>query len=110
MAKMETGALDSLISSVPAKADEVTKNVAYIVEAIAKVRAPVDTSALRNSINTEKKGVMLYHVQDAVEYGIFQEYGTSKMSAQPFMIPAAEHAAGQALKMYGVIFNVSKFG
>jgi len=47
---------------------------------------------LRNSILSESKmtGELTFTVQDGVEYGIFNEFGTSKMAAHPFMIPAIE--------------------
>ena len=33
-----------------------------------------------------------YTIADGVEYGIYQEFGTRRMAAQPFLIPAFEDA------------------
>lgn len=50
--------------------------------------APVDTGRLRNSIthetHAEEESV---YVGTNVEYGKYQEYGTSRMRAHPFLKP-----------------------
>ncbi len=50
--------------------------------------APVDTGRLRDSIthetHAEEESV---HVGTNVEYGKYQEYGTSRMRAHPFLKP-----------------------
>lgn len=57
----------------------------------AKIRAPVDTGLLKGSITRKplngsySKGAIVF---TPVEYGLYQEFGTVKMRAQPFMIPA----------------------
>ena len=67
------------------------------VEATAKKLAPVDTGALRNSIGSD-----VIDLDDAVQgvvgptvnYAGYVEYGTSRMSPQPYLNPAlAEHEA-----------------
>jgi HK97 gp10 family phage protein len=50
--------------------------------------APVDTSALRTSIRFAKISRWKYTVGDGVHYGIYQEFGTSRMPAHPFLVPA----------------------
>lgn len=66
--------------------DKCAKNV----EEDAKSRAPVDTGALRDSIVAEKDEIteFKYIIHDGVEYGVFQELGTSKIKAQPFLRPS----------------------
>lgn len=59
------------------------------IEREAKLRAPVDTGMLRGSI-TSTGGGSEYEIGTNVEYAPFIEYGTSKMSAQPFLSPAFE--------------------
>jgi len=64
------------------------------VERDAKGRAPTDTGALRASL----AGMVKPTVDDAVkgyvgsnlDYSKFQEFGTSKMGAQPYLRPAIE--------------------
>lgn len=66
-----------------------------------KANAPVDTGALRDSIRVERMGG---EAKDEVKmqigvfgefYGHFQEFGTSRQPARPFVRPAIDrHAAG----------------
>jgi HK97 gp10 family phage protein len=67
---------------------------ARIVETYAKVAAPVDTGALRNSIMldevTPERAILGPHV----DYAEHVEFGTSRMAAQPYLRPAIdEHEA-----------------
>jgi HK97 gp10 family phage protein len=54
--------------------------------------APVDTGFLRNSITSNGEGLLTYSVKVGAEYGIHVEYGTWKMSAQPYLRPAVTFA------------------
>jgi HK97 gp10 family phage protein len=101
--KLDTRALDKLAASLNMETDRVIASAAFQVEAEAKVRAPVDTGALKNSIHTEPKGNKTYWVSDAVEYGIYQEFGTHRMSAHPFMMPAVEKVRKLLDKMFAEI-------
>ena len=87
---LDTRRLDEIARSLDMNTDQVLRSLAFQVEAEAKKRAPVDTGALKSSIMTNRKGKGWYWVQDGVEYGIYQELGTHKMRAQPFMVPAVE--------------------
>ena len=114
---MDTEKLDAIIRDANMTRDQIIKRAAFEIEAIAKRLAPVDTSALRNSIYTVTPKEDNYQqaessalsknpeagmveiptppegcasVGPAVEYGIYQEFGTSKMAAQPYMTPAFE--------------------
>lgn len=98
--------------------NKLVRAAAFKIERGAKQRAAVDTGAMRASIyvRTEdtsdygktglkalgrNKDVFLFPeveqpthnealIAVGVSYGIFVEYGTSKMAAQPFMTPAYE--------------------
>lgn len=62
-----------------------------IVEDSAVQLVPVDTGLLKKSINRRlitRKGVIIGQVGTNVEYAPFQEFGTSKMKARPFLTPA----------------------
>lgn len=63
---------------------------AFLVEGAAKVKAPVDTGFLRNSIQTVSVTDREAVVAAGAEYAIYQEMGTRFMQAQPFMRPALE--------------------
>ena len=90
VAKLDTRRLDAIIAQEPVRSAEIIKKAALQVEAVAKPLAPIDTGALRNSIQAEQMGPHTWWVQDGVEYGIYQELGTRKMAAHPFMVPAVE--------------------
>jgi HK97 gp10 family phage protein len=67
--------------------------IGLVAEGYAKKETPVDTGRLRNSIShaTDKEAA---YIGTNVEYAPYVELGTSKMSAQPFLRPAAtEHTA-----------------
>ena len=50
----------------------------------------VDTGALRLSMRWDSVGRFVRHIMDGVLYGIFLEWGTTKMAPRPFMSPAFE--------------------
>lgn len=85
---LDTRILDKIIKQYPAESKQIIAATAFQIEGKAKKNAPVDTGALRNSIMAEEVSDYLWQVGDSVEYGIYQELGTSRMAAQPFLIPA----------------------
>lgn len=58
----------------------------------ARQLAPVDTGFLRNSIEVLKTGDLSAVVFVGAEYGVYVEFGTRRMRAQPFFTPAADEA------------------
>lgn len=50
----------------------------------------IDTGTLRASIHVEEVGPCVRTIGDSVEYGIHLEFGTSRMAARPWLIPALE--------------------
>ena len=67
--------------------------VGLLCEGYAKMKCPVDTGNLRNSI-THTVGVeeQAAYIGTNVEYAAYVEMGTSKMKAQPYLKPAVvEH-------------------
>ena len=63
------------------------------VEGDAKLMAPVDTGALRGSINTSGMTTATgaqASIGTSLEYAPYVELGTSKMSAQPYLQPALQ--------------------
>jgi HK97 gp10 family phage protein len=70
----------------------IVEETAALIEGLAKTKAPVRTGALRNSIQSERTGEREAVVRVGVDYGIYQEFGTSKMAAHPYLMPAAEEA------------------
>ena len=58
----------------------------------ARSLCPVDTGRLRGSISVNADGSKAV-VCANTDYAAYVEFGTSKMAAQPFMVPAALNAA-----------------
>ena len=103
--RLDTAKLDQIIARFPYESEEVVKAGAQAVQGYAANAAPVDTGALRASIQASKRGSLLWWVADGVEYGIYQELGTYRMSAQPFMVPAVERAQRQYTALWVTLFN-----
>jgi HK97 gp10 family phage protein len=95
--ELDTKVLDKWIAMQGLSTDRAMNAIAFQVEGEAKNLAPVDTGALKNSLNTQKIGESKYYIQDGVEYGIYQELGTRRMAAHPFMIPAIEKVRNQII-------------
>jgi len=71
----------------------IMQRATQLVQRTAKEMAPVDTGHLRRNIMRKTHTLpnntgIVGEVYDPVEYGVYQEFGTSKMKAQPFMRPA----------------------
>ena len=71
------------------------------IQTAAVQKAAVLTGTLRRSIHTEtaetSEGVVA-RVGTNVEYAIHQEFGTSRMSGQPYLRPAYDEKKGEALR------------
>ena len=81
--------IPSLIVAVEANARAAVKRSADAIVADAKRRAPVDTGALRDSIEADSiETGKEAEVTVNVPYAAYVEYGTYKMAAQPFLSPA----------------------
>lgn len=96
--------LSELRAELKPKANELLAASALRIQAGAQLRAPVDTGALRSSIEAEQVGDLRWEVHDGVEYGIFQELGTSRLAAQPFMVPAVEAETPEFLAQWAELF------
>lgn len=76
---------------VSVKASAAVRKTAFDIEGDAKGYAPVDTGYLRSSIGTDVTGdgnVVTAVIGPTASYGIYQEFGTYKMAAHPFLSPA----------------------
>ena len=98
---LDTTQLDRLAKSLDTNVDRALASLAEYVKGQAANLAPYDTGALSNSINSEKERELLYLVFDQVEYGIWQELGTSRIPAHPFMTPAVERGFDHVSKLIG---------
>ena len=88
-----------IAKKAPGTTKAVVSKAAHDVEAHAKMVVPVDTGNLRNSIQTKlEAGGFRGIVATNVEYSIYVEYGTRRMGAQPYMVPAAEAVRPQFIE------------
>ncbi|MFA5153248.1 MAG: HK97-gp10 family putative phage morphogenesis protein [Clostridia bacterium] len=114
---IDTKEVDRVMKALGMSRDAIIRTIGFDIESAAKQLAPVDTSAMRNSIYTETpdgntfdvassnalsknpKVTTIQHpkpekgfvnVGPSVNYAEFVEFGTSKQSAQPYLVPAAE--------------------
>jgi len=92
--------LPEMMVRLPVEAGGAVNETAEAVASAAQSNAPVDTGALRASIDVTKTGSTAAQVTTGVDYAIYQEYGTYKMPAHPFMTPAAEAERGRYLSRF----------
>jgi HK97 gp10 family phage protein len=82
---------------------------AMYVERDAIINAPVDTARLRNSIASriaQNDGTnIVAEVGTNVQYAQAVEFGTSRMPARPFMLPAFENNKQKILKQLAKAFK-----
>ena len=80
------------------------EKAAFDIEGLSKVRAPVDTGALRSSIGT-RVGELEALVGPTVDYAFYVEFGTSRTpGGQPFLNPAVDEVEP---KFYAAIESIS---
>ncbi len=71
------------------RAEDAVAKAVYDIEARAKSAAPVRTGFLKSSIQGTTNGLE-GRVDAQAHYSAHVEFGTSRMGARPFLIPAAE--------------------
>ena len=90
------GLMDEVIADVQSKLPQAIAEAGMLVEGAAKALCPVSTEAtrpggphgeLRASINSEASGNTAI-VGTNKDYAGYVEFGTCKMAAQPYLIPA----------------------
>ena len=92
VAKLVYNRLPEITAALRPKASQIVRKTALDIEAGAKERSRVDTGNMKNSWQTEMGDDLTAVVYNNVEYVIYHEYGTVRMSAQPMATPAAEEA------------------
>jgi HK97 gp10 family phage protein len=94
--------IPQLMAAVEAHTRQAVKRNADELRDEMKRRAPVDTGELKNSItSTSVTAGKTATVDVGAEHGIYNEYGTYKMAAQPFFHPAVEAIWPNFLKDVG---------
>lgn len=115
--EIDTTRLNEILNRLPGNVEGAVRATAFAIEATAKTMAPLDTGALRDSIYTRvgRQPTLLpevagnpprvelprpedeqtAHVGPSVEYGLYQELGTTRMAAHPYLGPAVNRAADE---------------
>jgi len=79
----------AILAALREQKEAALEAIGLQAEGYAKANCPVDTGNLRNSISHAVSGDAAY-IGTNVEYAPYVEFGTRKMSAQPYLKPAAE--------------------
>lgn len=93
-------ALQDKVRQLPKAAQSGCMAGALVIEGAAKGNAPVRTGFLRNSISA-KPIPLGAEVGPHAEYAVYQEYGTVKMPAHPYMRPALESKRKEVERIVG---------
>jgi hypothetical protein len=91
--KTDTGGLEKIIANCDNLTPQIVESAGVECAAAAVIFAPWDTGALRDSIESKMVSALLARINAQVEYDIYQELGTYKMAAHPFLAPAVEMVA-----------------
>lgn len=120
MAKIELEGMDELIKQINAIGERVATRAenkalregAEILRAAISKRAPRRTDRLSKSIEKSnvkrsKEGVKYIEVgpNRSAFYGVFLEFGTSKMAARPFIGPALEEKQKEIFDAMGNVLR-----
>lgn len=84
--------IPAIVAALPRAADATVERTARVIETDATSRVPVDTGALRTSIEVfgaAGSGERTVEAGQGLDYAPMVEFGTSRQTAQPFMTPAA---------------------
>ena len=81
-----------LANRVDVNTGHAVRTWAANVKRLSKAKAPVRTGRLRDSIESQRIGPKHWKVNVGAYYGVYVEYGTRYMSAQPYFRPAIKVA------------------
>jgi HK97 gp10 family phage protein len=78
---------------------------ALLIQNDAKRLSPYFTGTLRRSIHIEKTGKREVIIGTDVEYAKYQEFGTSKMKAHPYMRPAFDNNKDKVIEKINAVWK-----
>lgn len=106
------GTVTVRFNKVPQLSGNLRKLAAQTVEdaaiehkSLARSFAAVASGEMRDSIQEEQVGDLAWDVAVGAEHGIYNEYGTVHMGAQPFMTPATEIIKPKFIREMGDIVD-----
>lgn len=93
-------------AAVKQHAEGLAQGYAEDIARFARQRAPVDTGHLRDSITVVSTGPGAYQARVGAFYGVYVNYGTRNMAAQPFWEPAVNEARARLEQRAGKVFRL----
>lgn len=104
---LDTSLLDAMSAEIRGKASDLINDVGKEVTNDVYERAPKDKGDLSLSYLEESgmTGDLTFTIRDGVNYGIFLELGTSRMAAQPHVVPAMEDAEAEIIQAFTELFK-----
>jgi len=94
---VDVSGLNQIIANCDSMPPVIIEEFTKLGEGYAKSMAPVDTGLLMNTLQGFMVSGNLGRIQSDVTYDIYQELGTYKMAAQPFLAPTVELLTGRFL-------------
>lgn len=95
---------DVVLEQIKKKTISALTLVGELVTTEAKVRCPVDTGKLRDSIAYEvNESGLSVRIGTPTEYGPYVEFGTKTMRMQPFLRPAVLENRDKIEKVFAVV-------
>jgi len=93
--KFNSNSVEKKIAEIAKSSDEIANEVVSMIGLFVKTNArhyvPVDTGALKASIDMEVKGNVAT-IGSPLEYAAYVEYGTQYQAPQPYLTPAINDA------------------
>lgn len=104
---LDTSVLDKITAEMEPKASKIVNKYGLAITTDWAKDVNVDTSAYRNSILSESKMIsdMTFEASDGVEYGVWNEIGTSKRAAKPSLTQAVEFWREKFLNAFSELFK-----
>lgn len=91
--RIENDKTAEIMQRVQANIPKALEAAGLFVSSVAIANAPRDTGLLSGSIHHRVTGEKEVSIGTNVEYGKYQELGTYKMAAHPFLVPAIQDSA-----------------
>ena len=108
--KVDTSKLTALLGDLGPEAEKVLDIGAFGMQGRwqknIRNKNVIDTGAYLGSVHVvEEHKPFERIIADGVEYGVYQEYGTSKIAARPCATPAFEATRGPFLDAWRALFK-----
>ena len=103
--RLDTKKLDEILAKAPERASMLVARGAFAVRGRAVTLAPFETGALRDSLSEREMSQFHWQVYTKLDYAVYQEFGTYKMAANPFLGPAVEATRKEYNKSWRLLFE-----